>query len=85
MPEIQLNEKRYTFADCPKCGHRRPLQLPGSGLCWSCGRHYHDAALADVHPELRDAFHAIDRRISEALSGDYARLSLYRHTTNHNH
>lgn len=82
MPEITLNERKYHFADCPKCGHRRPIS-PTDGLCWACGlrpletvpgnpRQLSAAgkAMSDVAPEIKAALNAVDRRISEALYGN---------------
>lgn len=75
---MRLNEKRYEFADCPKCGRHRPIN-PDSGLCWDCGRHYAEPQLSAIDPLLREQLRDIDNRISEGLAGgihtdDLARL-----------
>ena len=68
MPEITLNERKYHFADCPKCGRRRPIS-PTDGLCWACGQHFSDPQLSAVDPAVKAALADIDRKISEGLSG----------------
>jgi hypothetical protein len=82
MNEITLNTQKYQFADCPKCGRRRPIS-PVSGLCWQCGGHDAEMVAADrrhlsaegraltaVDPGIKATLNIIDRRISEALSGN---------------
>jgi hypothetical protein len=62
MTEITLNTQKYQFADCPKCGRRRPIS-PVSGLCWSCGRHDLDLRLSGVDPLLKEILNDLVARM----------------------
>ena len=57
-----LNGKAYSFGNCPVCSRRRVIN-PDSGLCWSCGRHDLDMAMAEVDPELKEILNDLDRRM----------------------
>ena len=57
-----LNGKKYTFGACPVCTRRRAIN-PESGLCWSCGRHDLDMAMAEVDPDLKEILNDLDRRM----------------------
>jgi len=59
---MMLNGEKYEFGACPKCGKRRAIN-PESGLCWSCGRHDLDMAMAEVDPDLKEVLNDLDRRM----------------------
>ena len=57
-----LNQVKYEFGACPKCGKRRAIS-PTSGLCWLCGGHDTEIGLSEVDPLLKAVLNDLDRRL----------------------